>query len=333
MLISDGSELLLLVNEWKDIVGPVVLPILGAVPDGAMVLFSGLRENAQEELAIGVGALAGSTILLLTVPLFASVYAGRVDIRRNGSAVYDYRPRLFPPNSVHFTKTGVEPKPAVARAGLYMLVTAFSYVIIQGMAFFSGNYFSAQHSTLPSLQVAKDKHHAAVVVLLMCFAFFTIYIWRQVNPDEEDKAIEQAFKKGKISLNYLVMNEGNSVSFAGSPKSREGRPLLQTNSLPKLRDFLHKACSKFDENGDNLLSTTELGSLTRRLHFHLTPSDMDSVRALSNGNNWIRIDTLVDVLVKFTIQQNEKNYLNELVTVLLITPAPPRKLRLILKKA
>jgi hypothetical protein len=37
----------------------VVLPVLGAVPDGMIVLFSGMGPNAQEGLTVGVGALAG----------------------------------------------------------------------------------------------------------------------------------------------------------------------------------------------------------------------------------------------------------------------------------
>jgi hypothetical protein len=73
-LISDGSELLLLVPSLKGvraprarlrvspfffcharshlagIVGSVVLPILGAVPDGAIVLFSGLGPDAQSQV-------------------------------------------------------------------------------------------------------------------------------------------------------------------------------------------------------------------------------------------------------------------------------------------
>ncbi len=46
-LISDGSELLLLVPSMAGIVGSVVLPVLGAVPDGCMVFFSGMGPNAQ----------------------------------------------------------------------------------------------------------------------------------------------------------------------------------------------------------------------------------------------------------------------------------------------
>ena len=64
----------------KLMTGSVVLPILGAVPDGCIVLFSGLGPNAEEELAVGIGALAGSTIMLLTIPWCLSIIGGRVDI-------------------------------------------------------------------------------------------------------------------------------------------------------------------------------------------------------------------------------------------------------------
>lgn len=46
-LISDGSELLLLVPAWAGLIGSVVLPVLGAVPDGCIVLFSGMGPDAQ----------------------------------------------------------------------------------------------------------------------------------------------------------------------------------------------------------------------------------------------------------------------------------------------
>ncbi|CAK0909103.1 unnamed protein product [Prorocentrum cordatum] len=76
-LIGSGSELLLLVPRLAPLVGSVVLPVLGAVPDGMMVLMSGSGPDAQNEVAVGVGALAGSTIMLLTLPWFLAVYAGR----------------------------------------------------------------------------------------------------------------------------------------------------------------------------------------------------------------------------------------------------------------
>jgi len=35
-MISDGSELLLLVPKWAGLIGSIVLPFLGAVPDSAI---------------------------------------------------------------------------------------------------------------------------------------------------------------------------------------------------------------------------------------------------------------------------------------------------------
>ena len=38
--------------------------LLAAVPDGAIVLFSGLGADAQEQLNVGIGTLAGSSIMV-----------------------------------------------------------------------------------------------------------------------------------------------------------------------------------------------------------------------------------------------------------------------------
>lgn len=51
-MISDGSEFLLLVPTYAGIVGSVVLPILGAVPDGMLILFSGMGPDAQNQLSV-----------------------------------------------------------------------------------------------------------------------------------------------------------------------------------------------------------------------------------------------------------------------------------------
>ena len=88
-----GSEKLLFLPGWKGLVGTVVLPILGAVPDGAIVLFSGMGPNAQTELTVGVGALAGSTVMLLTLPWFLSILGGRVDMEVPGGQMYVVAPK------------------------------------------------------------------------------------------------------------------------------------------------------------------------------------------------------------------------------------------------
>ena len=50
-MIADGSELLMLILD-PGVIGGLVLPVMGAIPDGAMVLFSGLGNDAQAQLSI-----------------------------------------------------------------------------------------------------------------------------------------------------------------------------------------------------------------------------------------------------------------------------------------
>ncbi|CAE7747158.1 NCL [Symbiodinium microadriaticum] len=64
-----------------------------------LILFSGIGDDAQNQLAVGVGALAGSTIMLLTIPWCLSVYGGRVDLDATGNANYRKNPKLSPDNA------------------------------------------------------------------------------------------------------------------------------------------------------------------------------------------------------------------------------------------
>jgi hypothetical protein len=50
--------------------------IAGQAPEGAIMIFSGLGPDAQNQISIGVGALAGSTIMLLTIPWSFVLIAG-----------------------------------------------------------------------------------------------------------------------------------------------------------------------------------------------------------------------------------------------------------------
>ena len=47
-LIGDGAELLLLVPSMAGVVGTLVLPILGAVPDGALRSGSPMRARPEQ---------------------------------------------------------------------------------------------------------------------------------------------------------------------------------------------------------------------------------------------------------------------------------------------
>lgn len=128
-LISDGSELLLLVPSIAGIVGSVVLPVLGAVPDGMMVLFSGVDPaTVNKQIGVGVGTMAGSTVMLLTMSWFLAIYGGRVNITKSGKCTYtapegapEGWEKLYPANNTSLTRTGVRVKKSIKDNAAYML--------------------------------------------------------------------------------------------------------------------------------------------------------------------------------------------------------------------
>ena len=55
---SDGAEMLLDLGLPAALIGGIVLPLLGAVPDAAMIIASGIggsKEEANKKIAVGMG--------------------------------------------------------------------------------------------------------------------------------------------------------------------------------------------------------------------------------------------------------------------------------------
>jgi len=178
-MISDGSELLLLIKSVAGIVGSVVLPVLGAVPDGAIVLFSGLGSDAQKQLSVGVGALAGSTIMLLTVPWLLSLFAGRVDCdKRTGEPVYKKQPPRLLKGGL---QSGVLARPTVSTSAMIMLLTSLSFVVIQVPAFVEQCGSASVDSELKCVTHKNVTKWFALIGLIMSAAFFVWNLWKQVG--------------------------------------------------------------------------------------------------------------------------------------------------------
>ena len=63
-MISDGAEMLLDLGLAPALIGGVILPVSGVVPDSMMILVSGLgtKAAAQDQISVGMGTLAGMGI-------------------------------------------------------------------------------------------------------------------------------------------------------------------------------------------------------------------------------------------------------------------------------
>eukprot|EP00051_Salpingoeca_urceolata_P022048 m.352557 g.352557 ORF g.352557 m.352557 type:complete len:639 (-) comp19903_c6_seq3:847-2763(-) len=314
-LISDGSELLLLVPSMRGIVGTVVLPILGAVPDGAIVLFSGLGDDAVNQVGVGVGALAGSTIMLLTIPWGLAIIAGRVDLKQ-GRATY-IRPFGRRRSSwmklqvgrqksctsklkAQFINTGVTPNKKVTLTGKIMLATALTYLIIQGPAF-------AEHKKhAQATTAAHYEHYYALIGMISCFLLFAGYLYYQVKyadiSDNVDKAVRSAIASQIITASKWLAIEMEGA--AASHDEMEGLLSGQDDGKreERIRRILRPFFNRYDMDNSGTIDVDESRVLLRDLGAdELSKQNVEKLLAEmdKDGNRVIDFDEFVLVMKNY----------------------------------
>lgn len=289
-LISEGSDLLLLVPSLAGLVGGVVLPFLGAVPDGTIMLFSGLGdiEKAQETLSVGVGALAGSTIMLLTVPWALSVYRGRVDFDELNEMEPSYKqPKL---TSSSFSDTGVALSTEVHHGAKMMMLTTLPYFLIQIPAFF----LSGDRET-----VSEGEKKWALAGFVICIIFFIFYLYTQVKMSNDSThklrrmaVIKETLKKGALSLCGALQEEvrnlekKETIRRMSIASDTENTPLnggINTLLQPSaeiaefLKSILGDAFRAYDVDGNGNLNQKEFKIFLTDFHESIDPETVDKV--------------------------------------------------------
>jgi len=255
--IGSGCELLMAHSpKMEALVGPVVLPTLGAVPDSMIILFSGLGEDAQEKLNVGVGALAGSTIMLLTIPWFVVIFAGRVDLDDSGQGSYQSSKKNKKyPGVCRPTKTGINVTSLVPKSGKVMLMTSLSYLVMQIPALALGcGYDGPQHCD-------KDgERWWALGGLVCCAVALVAYIWYCIRESgsEEATPIWLARYERLIDAKTMDIIDGAihlagrradkpSAAAATSGVSGDGYTLVDDSLRQQIRTLLKRYWNRVDK--------------------------------------------------------------------------------------
>lgn len=305
-LIGEGSELLLLVPSLAGLVGGVVLPLLGAVPDGAIILFSGLGsiEVAQESLSVGIGALAGSTIMLLTVPWALSIFAGRVDINKKGNPSYRKSPKVTPGLTISETlhHTGVSVSDEIHHGGFVMALTTIPYFLIQIPAMF-------MHG--PTEEVAKGEHWYALAGLIICIAGLFFYMRLQLknnnagqNKDKRIAIAKKTLQQGKMSLAGIVKSaikfkSQRTLVASGGPGygaiSSIDTPTPEV--LETLKELLYDAFCIYDSDKNGKLEKKEIRVFLKDFHEHISEEEIDNIwfKVDENHDNNLTFDEFVSL--------------------------------------
>jgi len=313
-LISDGSELLLFIPSMPvGVIGSVILPVLGAVPDGLMVLFSGIgaKQQLEKQIAVGVGTLAGSTIMLLTLPWCVAIFFGRVSINRDGTANYR-RPKgvamgkwqkLMPPGDMSLLNTGIRAGQELKMNAVLMMLTLTSYFIIQVPA------LSDDRPGISYDEQGEDERSWAFIAFVCSAAWFAVYLILQyregvkddaetINVDIEVENMIHLINEGKFTLMETmkrfqteVTEHAGAARKAPAPDGDLGDALLEDSvqgmpkaSLLRMKLLLKHFFERYDGDQDSQISCPE---------FHLVCRDM-GVRGDVSVWNKLFQDTDVD---------------------------------------
>uniref|UniRef100_A0A2N9GHG9 Sodium/calcium exchanger membrane region domain-containing protein n=1 Tax=Fagus sylvatica TaxID=28930 RepID=A0A2N9GHG9_FAGSY len=125
--LSHGSELLLEILG-PGIVGGLFLPILGTLPDAMLILVSGISgttETAQSQVSIGMGLLAGSTVILLTLIWGSCVIVGKCDL------VDTVAQDATDTKGFSLTESGVSTDIWTSYTARLMVISVIPYLIVQ----------------------------------------------------------------------------------------------------------------------------------------------------------------------------------------------------------
>lgn len=167
--LSYGSELLLEILG-PGIIGGLFLPILGALPDAMLIMVSGLSGSpavAQQQVSVGMGLLAGSTVMLITVIWGTCVLVGKCDIE--GSLAVDERDT----KGFNLRDSGVSTDIWTSYAARIMAISVLPFLVVQLPQAFSSN--SGRHlAVLIALIIS--------VLMLISYCVYQVFQpWIQVR--------------------------------------------------------------------------------------------------------------------------------------------------------
>ncbi|KAF9588686.1 hypothetical protein IFM89_014562 [Coptis chinensis] len=250
--LSTGSELFLEILG-PGIVGGLFLPMLGALPDALLILVSGLsgtKETAQGQVLVGMGLLAGSTVMLLTLLWGSCVLLGKTDIEN--SRVIDSQDT----KKLSLTGSGIGVDIWTSYAAKIMVISVIPFIIVQ----------------LPQiLHTSSGRRLAVLIALIVSVALLVSYCLYQIfQPWIQERKL--AYVKHKHVISGILRH---------LKKRALGR--LLTDDYKPNEDVIRKLFRTIDLDEDMYLSASELRALIIGIRFEEIDLDHnDAVQKVMN---------------------------------------------------
>ena len=237
---------------------------------------------------MGVGALAGSTIMLLTVPWSMAILAGRVAIGSDGEARYATKRGRSPSTAGQmiakklsgsegspFTSTGVSPGPTIRSNALLMVATSLTYLLIQGPAFAYSTTPPHEPDDPLDKKVSHIQHFWALggfVLAVVAFCGYLVLMAKQGNEEEKQYLVD------KVILHELENSDAYDLKGLVGPIIAEGKKKLLSarasglaatlldEDKKRLGQLINPFFKRYDIDQDGNISADELRMLLKDLH-------------------------------------------------------------------
>ncbi|KAG5551308.1 hypothetical protein RHGRI_009651 [Rhododendron griersonianum] len=251
--LTSGSEMLLEI-VGPGIIGGLFLPILGALPDAMLILVSGLSGStttAQSQVSVGMGLLAGSTVMLLTLIWGTCVIVGKCDLQ-NSPAIDGKQNSLAidGKDTVGFSLTGsgVSTDIWTSYAAGIMAVSVVPFLVVQ----------------LPQLMSSTSGRHLAVLIaLIVSLSLLIAYCVYQVfQPWIQRRKLEYARHKHVMSG---VLRQLKKRAL-GRLRGDDGKPN---------EEVIKTLFNSIDGNNDGYISATEMRAFIVGVQFDDVNLDQD----------------------------------------------------------
>jgi len=242
-------------------------------------LFSGLKggtpEETKETLDVGVGALAGSTIMLITVPVCISIFLGSRKLDDEGKAMSAYEP-IVPgsnklvlkpvlPDSCSVTKNGITALPSTPKGARWILYTGVTYLFIQIPSFFF------HHDTDEGV---KHERPWAIAGFVFAGILFFAYLYAMSKDEDHIDLVEERRNHVHKFLDWSRSNQKTLGAFD---------PVTLFNIL--------------DKDGDGLLDAEDLRLGFKTIGLDLNHNEAQAFFNMMDADGNIAVD--MDEFVKF----------------------------------
>ncbi|XP_057531274.1 sodium/calcium exchanger NCL-like [Amaranthus tricolor] len=233
--LSNGCELLLEILG-PGVIGGSLLPVIASLPEGIIILATGLNGSiatAQEHLSIGVGLLAGSAVMTLTLIWGTCVLIGKCDLDC-------YRARdETDTKGFNLVDSGVATDIWTSYAARIMTLSIIPLFIVQ----------LQKH-----LHSSSGRNLAVLIALIMSILMLISYCLYQIfQPWVQARRLDYV-KHKRVMTGFLKHLKQHAL---GRLCNHDGSPNM---------DVLAKVYEAIDQDGDGALSEGELKAFVIGMH-------------------------------------------------------------------